>query len=170
MQLPLNHGFQLSLVHSHGRRSRSAFACEFHPDPVAAVPDQNRIANRISIRHKKLEFVWHLTLLSMATCAPVSDRFRTVQSTTDVLSVVMILVAFRTLWRGVMRLTSSAMSGLQMQQFVANHHHSQTSCEAVGSIQWLTAAPCNPLDFLAHQLFNQAWQMRVQPAPQHALE
>ena len=36
--------------------------------------------------------------------------------------------------------------------------------------QWLTAAPRHPLNFLADQLFNETRQMRVKPAPQHALE
>jgi hypothetical protein len=60
MQLPLNQGIQLSLVHSHGMGRRPVLAFEFHPNPVAAVPGQLRIANRIAVRQEKLEFVWHL--------------------------------------------------------------------------------------------------------------
>jgi hypothetical protein len=40
--------------------------------------------------------------------------FRTVQSITEVLSIVMILAAFKTLWRGALRLSASAISSLQI--------------------------------------------------------
>jgi hypothetical protein len=40
--------------------SRPAFAFEFHPNPVAAVPGQHRVTNRIAVCQEELKFVWHL--------------------------------------------------------------------------------------------------------------
>src|SRR3990170_8129603 len=58
-----------------------------------------------------------------------------------------------------------------MHKIVANSNPKPTvSRAAMFQFLWLTAAARNPLDFLADQLFNETWQMRVKPAAQHALQ